>query len=389
MREVSTKVMPLTVGEIGAAHLEGVLKRWKRDKSIAVKVFQVEQEPFRFPKFGDKKFTRFVVDFESASGPRQARLVLRQLPKQDIATIATGDVMHRELQAVRSGLLRDLHCGLYVPYIEALERPDHDQRWVWMEDVTEDVKRLGAVDALSNERLEAILSDAAGFHAINWARQDRLSYPWLLTLQGQTASFLGTLRELLFGAREYSEVTKWRLANRPWLKDGLASFWPSLEAKTRVYLEGLVRDPQPFFDRWDSLPHTIVHGDFDQRNMGVHIGPEGEMTTVIDWELISHGHSSMDVSLLLAYNKPKNANELLDHYLDSLGRSMKQKVDRAEWRVGYDLATINHFLTRGIVFGLMAKHGMPNIPEEMRPQFVARAQSDADKITEICQRIFG
>ncbi len=388
MGKARMRGIPRTVAEVDAPYIEGLLRRWKHDPSMSVKSFEIEEEPFRFPKFGDKKFIRFRISVDCAAGNAALSLVLRQLPKEDIASITTKDFMHRELQAVKSGLLSDLHCGFYIPYIEAIERPELEQRWIWMDDVTEDVKRLGAVEVLSDQRLRTVLGHAAAFHALNWERKEHLAYPWLLTLRTLTESSFLTLSELLSGAKELSEMTKYKLRMRPWFKDGLMSFWPSVDGTARKYLEQVVNDPGPFFERREALPHTIVHGDFDQRNMGIHEGSDGEMTTVLDWELIGRGHSSEDIGLLLAYNKPENSDELVDYYLGCLEQQLHRQVDRDEWRVGYDLLTIHYFLTRGIIFGLMAKAGLASVPEEMRDQFVARAYSDADKIARVCKRVF-
>ena len=49
--------------------------------------------------------------------------------------------------------------------------PEHGQYWAFLEDVTDDMARLGIVDALPDETIRTVLSHLAAFHARFWERR--------------------------------------------------------------------------------------------------------------------------------------------------------------------------------------------------------------------------
>jgi thiamine kinase-like enzyme len=160
----------------------------------------------------------------------------------------------------------------------------------------------------------------------------------------------------------------------------------SLAPATRAAIEKLYREPEPLLQLADSMPMTLCHYDFDNRNLGIEDTPNGKRTVVIDWEILGIGLSAYDVMRFIVYHNPENVEELQDHFLDALERELGQKVDRDEWRLGYDLSAIVEWQIRGILFGVMVNAPSAPIPDEMRPAMKERVFGDIGYVESLVRK---
>ena len=127
-------------------------------------------------------------------------------------------------------------------------------------------------------------------------------------------------------------------------------------------------------------------GDFDNRNLGIEESGSGPRTVVIDWEILGRGISASDVVRFMVYHNPENLEELKDYYLDALERELGQEIDRAEWRIGYDLAAIAEWQIRGVLFGVMVNAPSAPVPDEMRPLMKERVFSDIGYVESLVRK---
>jgi len=170
--------------------------------------------------------------------------------------------------------------------------------------ITEDVIEAGGVfrDALAPctaEQTADLLAELARLHAYGWENRSVTSAPWLVPRIAQTAQ--------VRGVKEISG---------------------NFEGAPGVGVPDDMRDPQQLVDAFDALGAqqpgagwTVIHGDMHVGNTFLDgSGCPG----LLDWQLVQHGHWSIDVAYHIASalepaERAGAERDLLRHYLDRLG----------------------------------------------------------------------
>jgi aminoglycoside phosphotransferase (APT) family kinase protein len=108
-----------------------------------------------------------------------------------------------------------------------------------------------------------------------------------------------------------------------------------------------------WWPRMEAMPRTLIHNDFNPRNIAMRKTPEGPRLCAYDWELATLGVPQHDLAELFAFVlSPRVNKRLVDHLLEvhraALERASGIALDPQAWRDGYifalqDLA-INRFL---------------------------------------------
>ncbi|MBI5284605.1 MAG: phosphotransferase [Chloroflexi bacterium] len=383
----STNNIPRSMDEITPEFLTTAARRLLRDDTAHVTALRMGQsEPFEYPKFGNKSFDVIEFDYTGRSGAGSTRMILRRRAPRDAVSTLIGDLQHRELLAFTTGLLDQLPPTFHHPYLDVIHDEEHGQFWAFLEDVTEDMERLGIVDALPDETIRTILSHLSAFHARFWERHDVLDEPWLMSLRAPVDSWYKLIVEVIDDVKEPSEPTRFILAEWPWLADGIRRLLDSLEPDTRTLIEGLFRDPDRLIEKIEGLPITLCHYDFDNRNLGMREGPDGPQTTVIDWEIVGRGLSSADVGRFLQYQQPPNIEELLEFYLDELERNLGKPIDRAEWYRGYEIVAVALWQIVGFLFGAMVASPDAPVPEDQREGMRQRVYADVAAVEDLARK---
>ncbi len=76
----------------------------------------------------------------------------------------------------------------------------------------------------------------------------------------------------------------------------------------------------------------------------------------------------------------------MDHYLDELERHLGKRIDREEWREGFDLVTVAEWQIRGVLFGVMVSAPSAPVPNEQRPAMRERVFSDIEHIVSLARK---
>ncbi|WP_244373411.1 hypothetical protein [Streptomyces griseorubiginosus] len=121
-----------------------------------------------------------------------------------------------------------------------------------------------------------------------------------------------------------------------------------LDAGRRDILLGLIEDAGYWTQELHALPRTLVHNDFNPRNIAVRDG----RIVVYDWELATVDVPQRDVVELLAFTVgPQVTSAEVDRILTAHARAVAEAspraaalVDGCDWRRGYRLA-LRKFLT--------------------------------------------
>jgi len=183
----------------------------------------------------------------------------------------------------------------------------------------------------TDEHLGAAIRGIAAIHAMWYRREEDLRrHSWLGPVL--TARDMVEMRELwedlsIHAAREFPDwFLESDLSLRHELIGTLHEWWPRLE----------------------SLPRTLIHNDFNPRNVGFRRESSGPRLVAYDWELATIGVPQHDLAELLCYVLPPDVSRdrvdaLLEEHRQALSTATSTDIPADEWRAGfacslYDLA---------------------------------------------------
>jgi hypothetical protein len=216
--------------------------------------------------------------------------------------------------------------------------------------ITEDVVEAGGVfrDALTPcdaEQTAALLSELAHLHAYGWDDAGVAETPWLTARIAQTA--------LVRGVKEINH---------------------NFDGPPGAGVPDDIRNARQLVDAFVALGElrpgpgwTVIHGDMHVGN--TFLDGDGR-PALIDWQLVQHGHWSIDVAYHIASalepdERATAERELLRHYLDrvaSLGADVPSFDDawtdyRRAMPYGFFLWGITQFVTQDIIGVLLHRIG--------------------------------
>lgn len=378
--------VPTTVEGLTPEYLSLIAGKMLGDPEAQVTEFTLTEDPFEFPRFGEKQFYLIDFKYEGRDGGGESAMILRVLPPMDAVMMVTGDTQHRELLAFETGLYHQVPGAFHVPYVHVEHHRERGQHWAFVEDVRAEMERLGMHAVIPDGTIRTILSHLAAFHAAFWERTDVLEQPWLMRLEQPVDYFYRCVVDIIDGMKAPAQPSAYIVEKWPWLSEGVVNLLDSLEPETRRIVERLYREPGLLLEKVRDLPRTLCHYDFDNRNLGLRETPEGAKTVVIDWEIVGEGLSSVDVVRFLSYQQPPNAEELVGHYLDELERHLGRGIDREGWLVGMELVTIAIWQIVGVLFGVMVAAPSAPVPDDQREAMRERVYSDIAHVEALARK---
>jgi hypothetical protein len=319
-----------------------------------------------------------------------------------------------EALAWQQGILRPeaLPGGIKTPIIGSVIDPGGEVAWLAMADVARDLREYDRSAPLPSEqlveRIKTILASIARFH-VYWEVADRQEFldhkVWLVPFENylwrKSAFYAAILGKDAYGGfSQVAQVDKEDVSN-------LYTFLEWLNPSVRPILEGLLVDRRRLVDGFAEIPCTLLHGDLDDRNIGLTQSSAGESELVlIDWERMSRGPAAMDVAKLLILvfmlcepgaPIPDSfwSDELPDFYYENYRRAGGNKLDHDTWRKSYDLALIaeavwpfpwalgNLMRTFRGEIPLSEIPGLPNAGERVHPQ------SNLENLSRMAEVIMG
>ncbi|MEU0213343.1 hypothetical protein [Streptomyces canus] len=232
--------------------------------------------------------------------------------RRELAVYRRPDRPLRELLPRCYGLLEDDEREAYVVLMERLL----DDREPWTRDrVAHAVRAIAAVHGHWLGRDEELLAEG-------WLRQ--VSEPALLAKSAEL----------------WEALVRHAAADQPHL----------LDAGRRDLVLGIVRDAGDWTQEMYALPRTLIHNDFNPRNLAMRDG----RLIAYDWELATVGLPQRDVVELLAFTLDEGATAAdVDDVLELHARAVAAVSPRAsrlvagcDWHHGYRLALREFLMTR-------------------------------------------
>jgi NADP-dependent 3-hydroxy-3-methylglutaryl-CoA reductase len=210
-------------------------------------------------------------------------------------------------------------------FFEAYQN-DEREAYVLVIEQLENMELLDTADDPSGwdkDKIETALSGAASFHSVWYGREKQLiEQPWLGEVQStKSMTEMIPLWEALgvHAAEEFPEwITQQDLALYRQLINSIPSWWADIE----------------------KMPRTLIHNDFNPRNICLRKNGDELRLCAYDWELATLHLPQHDLAELLCFVLSSNSSKNeIDHYIEyhrqALQEASGQKIETKQWRTGY------------------------------------------------------
>jgi thioester reductase-like protein len=233
----------------------------------------------------------------------------------------------------------------HSPTIYGTLRDEPNERWVLALEDLESVPR----SSWDRQGIEAAIRGLAAIHAIGLQDGSPLRREdWLRPVM--TAESMGEMAELWDALADHARPFFQRWA-------GDTAVVAQKEALSAIHTS---------WEELERLPQTLIHNDFNPRNLVLRSKPNGRETTLCayDWELATFGVPQHDLAELLCFVLSPSATEgELFHYLELHRRSLEREtgvaIDRGDFRRGFELSLrdliVNRFALYTLVHRLQSK----------------------------------
>ena len=271
-----------------------------------------------------------------------------------------------EAIAHRTGLFAALPASVHVPIVASLPDADGEGSWLLMENVSAELDQYGRPNRFPFEQLKQkvsiVLDRLAQMHvrfessehladAVNDHRyNDCAAHMSMRAAAYRHALSKGATDEMVEGDVIDEAFVLQLLAFLDWLPSELRPMW-----------ERVLVDRSDLIAAANALPHTLLHGDLDDRNIGLgtDAGLHDPTLTLIDREWICVGPGPLDAAKPI-HQLPASFTgqfELLNTYSEMLPR----------WGEEYAQAYRRHGGTRATADQLRHAYHLGHVREAMSP----------------------
>jgi hydroxymethylglutaryl-CoA reductase (NADPH) len=225
----------------------------------------------------------------------------------------------------------------HMPEVLAVHRDDDAHEWMVALESIEDAHLMNAADGCTqwtDEAIEAAIVGLARIHAVGFERRDEFAAAnWSAPRRDahQRVAMTPLWSALATHARERSPA--W---NDPVLC---------------IAHEQLVKDVGSWSRALDVSPQTLIHNDFNSRNIAIR-GKPGELRLcAFDWELATMGVPQRDLAELLCFVLPTDAPPTtIAHWLERHRALLERETDLTfrpdAWDIGFRAALCDLLVDR-------------------------------------------
>jgi hypothetical protein len=247
---------------------------------------------------------------------------------RELAIYEQQDPRFRRHTPAVLGTLADQDAGIWAVVLESVtnatlhESVDRPHEW-------------------TGEQIDCVIRGLAALQSIWYGRETELTQqPWIGYVP--TSCAIAEMSDLwsaiaAHAAPRFSAWTDPSLATiHRHLIDTVRQWWPALEA----------------------LPRTLIHNDFNPRNICLRVDDSGTRLIAYDWELACVGAPQRDLAELLCFLLPPDASDrdidvLVERHRVALEREAATSIDRAGWEEGMRAAVYDLLLNRLPMYALV------------------------------------
>lgn len=252
---------------------------------------------------GGHRIYSMVTTWANQSLNANEKFVLKRWTPASLHARRFNQVESFEAVAHRTGLFKSLPESVHAPILAAVPAADGGGSWLLMTDVTEALNQYGRPNQFPFEQVKrkvsVVLTGLAQMHA-HWEASDHLAqaakehryHDWSTHISVNAGAYRHALTHGATGdivdGEEMDEA----------FVDSLHAFLAWLPSVLRPRWEQVLVDRSALIAAADILPKTLLHGDTDDRNIGLSAGVRdaGNCLTLIDWEWICIGPSGLDAA---------------------------------------------------------------------------------------------
>jgi thioester reductase-like protein len=231
--------------------------------------------------------------------------------------------------------LNDARLRAHTPRPILIERDDTRHRWLLALESIDDAVLMNANDPTrwDDASIDAALTGLASLHAAGLGDTTLAAHPWLPPLRDR-AKYVA-MTPLWTALAEHAHARS-------------AAFQDS--AVRRIH-ERLVGNVASWADTLDNAPRTLIHNDFNPRNVALRPGAKGLDLCAFDWELATIGAPQRDLAEFLVFVLPPSASRetvarWLERYRSLLGARANVALPRAAWEAGFSAALCDVLVDR-------------------------------------------
>ncbi len=245
----------------------------------------------------------------------------------------------------------------HVPEVYAAIENETQREWILVLESLSGMELLNSASDVGDWRprhIEAAIRGIAQVHSLWYQReQELLAQSWL----GPTVS-----------AAEMAEMKDlWEpLTNYAW-----KYFTNWIDGSTRSIVEGFVADVGQWWQLLERMPRTLIHNDFNPRNIAFRDQNGDVQLCAYDWELATLGVPQHDLAELLCFVlSPDCSRESVLEYLslhrETLSAAAGCSIEADTWQVGFQLALRDLIMNRFSMYCLMHTFR----PQEFLPRII-------------------
>jgi hypothetical protein len=222
--------------------------------------------------------------------------------------------------------IQDPRLSLHMPRVFTTYQDEAREAYILALERLDDMILLdssASTDGWGHTEIEAVLRGAAAVHAVWYSREaELLQESWLQaapTAKRMTAAI--PLWEALgvHAAEEFPD-------------------WFSAEDLTRH--RTIIQEIPSWWQHIERQPRTLIHNDFNTRNICLRPTPEGPRLCAYDWELATLHLPQHDLAEFLAFALPPEVTRAeVEHYVEfhrqELVQQTGQQIDPETWQQGY------------------------------------------------------
>jgi thioester reductase-like protein len=357
-----------------ASFFRRVLSNYHADESIAVSSVEVVSggskdsittELAAWYSSQNAGLTKYRVAFSDQAGNQSIDLFVKAKPiDQDVIAVAEcvagvcdpaverAIVRHRERLGILNSHTREIEVYRqldrrlrdHTPKIYAAMDNPVKKEWLLVLESLSELELLNSANDISGWRechIEAAIRGMAQVHSI-WYQHEEV-------LAGHQWPVPKRLASEMFEMNDLWEA----LSNYAW----------------RFFSEWLGEEMKPVINRWiansgewwrelEQMPHTLIHNDFNPRNLAFRNDESELRLCAYDWELAAVGVPQHDLAELLCFVlRPSDSADVVKKYLEmhrvALAAATGLEVDATRWLLGFQLSLRHLLLNRFAMYSLM------------------------------------
>lgn len=353
---------------------QGVLRSFHADDSICVSSVELHPDAvkesittelvawFSSPVAGLGKYR---VGFTDRVGHKSIELFVKAKPlDHDViavvecvakgcdAAVEKAIARHRE----RLGIL-DCHTreiGIYqqpdhrlrdhAPKVYAAIDNQAREEWVLVLESLSDLELLDSANDVSGWQechIEAAIRGLAQVHSVWYQREEELAAQRWITPKRHTAEMV-EMNDLWEALSNYS----WTFFS-DWLGEDM-----------RPLVKSWIADSGEWWRELEQMPQTLIHNDFNPRNLAFRREGSQLRLCAYDWELAAFDVPQHDLAELLCFVlKPSDFADVVGKYIDmhriELASATGSAIDATRWRAGFQLSLRHLLLNRFAMYCVM------------------------------------